>query len=881
MSDFRVFLSAVTSEFGSARDTLAASLRSRDLLLRVQSDFRQEAAADTTLRKLHDYIRGSAVVCVLGKRSGAMPPTAAATPFAHMLPAGITEASYTQWEFFFARHYKRRLSLYIATDAWTPDKPSPADDRADLQRALIRHIEAEQGLDRNYFGDVHHLCHLVLKQDWPREKPPKPIFLPYPTLGTLFKGRDDVLATLRQRLLTGAPAAITARYHALHGLGGIGKTRAAVEYAWAHEADYTALLFAIGETPDALASNMAALASVLSLPGMEGKDDETRLNAVLGWLRGNPGWLLILDNVDTDEAMRAATALMGRLIGGNVLLTTRMRRLPRGLQSLELDVLAPNEAAAYLLEDTPGRRTEPDDAAQALLLAEDLGRLALALTHAAGYIQEDQCSLQDYRARLHDSFDAVIGWFDQTVTHYPRAIPATWALSFARLTPPARALLERLAWLAPDPVPESLLAVPVPDTPAEDTRRALADLASWSLVTRDSAKRTFTTHRLVLDVTRRGLINAGTDKPRLTQALAWVNAAFIGDPQDVLTWPVLDPLTPHVEAVAGYADAAGIVEPTVTMIGALAMLFRVKGLHRLAEPHSRRALAIAEENFPPTDPRIATRLTNLALIMRATNRLDEAEPLMRRALAIDEANYGNIHPIVARDLNNLATLLQHANRRGEAEPLIRRVVAIFEENDDSDIATALNNLAVLLLNTQRLGEAEPLMRRALAIDEATYGSDHPKVAHPLSNLAQLLQATNRVGEAEPLIRRALAIFEASYGKDHPSVAIRLGNLALLLQATDRLGEAEPLMRRCLAIFLAFQRDTGHVHPHRDAAIGNYSALLEATGKSEAEIGRMLRALWWEVGLKQGWPAPPRRPQRTNIQPQMNIDDDKTSPRNAG
>jgi hypothetical protein len=152
MADFRVFLSAVSSEFGVARDTLAANLRSRDLLLRVQSDFHQEAAADTTLRKLHDYIRDcSAVVCIIGQRSGAMPPAASAAPFAHMLPPGVAEASYTQWEFFVARHYRRRLSLYIATDAWTPDRPAAAGDSADLQAALIQQVK-QQGLDRDAFG---------------------------------------------------------------------------------------------------------------------------------------------------------------------------------------------------------------------------------------------------------------------------------------------------------------------------------------------------------------------------------------------------------------------------------------------------------------------------------------------------------------------------------------------------------------------------------------------------------------------------------------------------------------------------------------------------------------------------------------------------------
>jgi hypothetical protein len=127
---FRIFLSAVTSEFGKARDALGADLRSRELLLRLQSDFRQEAGSDTTLQKLRDYISDcSAVVCVIGKCSGALPPPATATPFNHMLPSGIVVASYTQWEFFFARHFKRRLSIYIAKDDYQPDRAPASPSR--------------------------------------------------------------------------------------------------------------------------------------------------------------------------------------------------------------------------------------------------------------------------------------------------------------------------------------------------------------------------------------------------------------------------------------------------------------------------------------------------------------------------------------------------------------------------------------------------------------------------------------------------------------------------------------------------------------------------------------------------------------------------------
>lgn len=165
---FRVFLSAVTSEFGKARDALSADLRSRGLLVSVQSDFRQEAGADTLLAKLHDYIWGcDAVVCLVGRRPGEVPPPAAAERFSAMLPAGFVAASYTQWEFFFARQHKKRLSIYVASEDHAPDRDVPSDDSHRLQVAFEHHIVAELGLDRSYFANEDQLCRAVLKEDWP------------------------------------------------------------------------------------------------------------------------------------------------------------------------------------------------------------------------------------------------------------------------------------------------------------------------------------------------------------------------------------------------------------------------------------------------------------------------------------------------------------------------------------------------------------------------------------------------------------------------------------------------------------------------------------------------------------------------------------------
>ena len=106
---------------------------------------------------------------------------------------------------------------------------------------------------------------------------------------------------LRESLSRGEHTAITSK--ALYGLGGIGKTRVAVEYAWAHRDDYSALLFVVAETPEALRRNLAALSAAL-VPNFETSDDTVRLQAVLDRLAANPGWLVILDNIDTKASAR-------------------------------------------------------------------------------------------------------------------------------------------------------------------------------------------------------------------------------------------------------------------------------------------------------------------------------------------------------------------------------------------------------------------------------------------------------------------------------------------------------------------------------------------------------------------------------------------------
>jgi tetratricopeptide (TPR) repeat protein len=841
----KIFVSAVTSEFGKARDALAADLRACGHEVAVQSDFTLSPDSETLLGRLAEYIRDChAVICLVGKQCGFCPPARAAERLPGVLPDDFREASYTQWEFFLARHYKRRPYVYVARDDYMPAKAPSTSDRADLQKAYLEFLKAD-GVHYGPFSNIDQLARAVFKNlpelgEKPEGKPrptAKPIVLPYQSIGDLFKGRDEFMARLRESLTRTRGGRTAIFSQALYGLGGIGKTRAAVEYAWANADEYDALLFVVAETPEALRRNLAALSANLT-PQLDTTDDAVKLAAVLDWLRANPGWFLILDNVDSRDALVEVEHLLAGLTGGHVIITSRLADFPGDIQPLELNVLAIDDAAAFLLERTKDRRrVAADDAAQARVVAQELDGLALALEQAAAFVSHRRLTFTQYLEQWRSKRDEVLAWYGPTVTGYPRAVAVTWQTSVAQLTEGGRQLLERLAWLAPEKVPESLLDVPIPGAESENLRDAYDDLAALSLVTRDAEGPFFLVHRLVQDVTRRSVVGEAR-RPRLIEALGWIDEAFAGDPNDVRDWATLEPLAPHARAATAHADEADITEPTSRLMSQLGVLLNTKALHAEAEPLMRRTLAIDEKRLGSDHPDVAIRLNNLAMLLHDTNRFAEAEPLMRRALAIDEKSFGADHPNVAMRLSNLAELLRTTDRFADAEPLFRRALAIDEKSfgpDGPNVGVFLNNLAELLRATHRFAEAEPLFRRALAIDERSFGPDHPNVARGLNNLALLLQATDRLAEAEPLMRRSVAIDEKSFGPDHPDTATVLCNLARLLQDTDRLAEAEPLMKRALVVFIEFTRRTGHSHPRLDAAFDIYAGLLAATGRSDEEI----------------------------------------------
>ena len=244
-------------------------------------------------------------------------------------------------------------------------------------------------------------------------------FLTTPSARSL---RGAALADLR-RLLRSGPC------QAIHGLGGVGKTRLAIEYAWRHASDYTALLFVSARSPVELRANLAGLCNplVLNLPEQTQPEEAARVSAVFRWLGENPGWLLILDNADTQEAASGVEETLPRFRGGQVIITSRIADWSPAVQTAEpLNVLDETEAAAFLLERTEAKRRRTlADPQEAVALAREMGGLALALEQAGAYVAKNGLSFSEYRQRWESRKVEVLAWYDKRLMNYSSSVAVT------------------------------------------------------------------------------------------------------------------------------------------------------------------------------------------------------------------------------------------------------------------------------------------------------------------------------------------------------------------------------------------------------------------------------------------------------------------------
>ncbi|HET8846338.1 MAG TPA: helix-turn-helix transcriptional regulator, partial [Ktedonobacteraceae bacterium] len=338
-----------------------------------------------------------------------------------------------------------------------------------------------------------------------------------------FTGREEVLSTLHHSLGTEQVVAVSQSY-ALHGLGGVGKTQIALEYAYRYALEYRAVFWIEAETSERVMSSVLRIAEVLRLPEREDADQQHSIAAVQRWLGSHQQWLVIWDNLETLDLLQSWLPL-GRQ--GAFLLTTRHQALGTVAQGIELPELREEEGVLFVLrraklleaqgseqqvQEWAARMSEEYAAAQRLVAA--MGGLPLALDQAGAYIEEMGCGMVGYLRRYEQGQARLLQRRGGPGGYHPDSVTTTFLLASERVEEEceeALALLRGCAFVHAEAIPEELftasggmLGSELEALAADPWRfdQAMALLRNMSLIHRQAATRTLSIHRLVQAVLR-------------------------------------------------------------------------------------------------------------------------------------------------------------------------------------------------------------------------------------------------------------------------------------------------------------------------------------------------------------------------------------------
>ena len=674
-------------------------------------------------------------------------------------------------------------------------------DLSDPQyEALYRHLTGQAGTPQRPLGTLVRLA----------PQPPVPSVVhrwnvPY-ARNPFFTGREDTLTTLHGALATADAVALS-------GLGGLGKTQTAVEYAYRHRGDYAAIFWGLAETETTLRGNYVEIARLLGLPEAQDAEQSRAVEAVKRWLETESGWLLVLDNAEDLAVVKPFLPRQGR---GHVLLTTRAAALGIVAKTVRLDKLSPAQGALLLLrrarlipEDADWDAADPADRAAVLSVAQDVDGLPLALDQAGAFIEETQSSPARYLELYRRQGGKLLAEYGERAERDHDSVAVTFSLAFEKIqaSPAAADLLRVCALLAPDAIPETVftqggavLGEPLAGAASDELEweKTLREACRYSLLSR--AAGTVSVHRLVQAVLRETM-DAPTRRAWAERVVAAVGRTFPWS--EFGNWPLCERFLPHaLVCVRWVTDAGFSSKEAMRLLNVTAFSLDDRGDYAAAEPLYRQALDLSRRVLGPEHPDTATALNNLASLYKSQNRYADAWPLYQQALAVNEKALGPDHLSTGVSLNNLGSLLDDLGRYAEAEPLYARGLAIREAvlgPAHTDTAQSLSNLGMVYSSQGRYAEAAPLLERARTVRETALGPEHPDTALSLTNLASVYDCQGHFAEAEPLYARARAIYEKALGPDHPTTAQSLNNLGVLLKNLGRPAEAEPLLARALAI----------------------------------------------------------------------------------
>ncbi len=706
-----------------------------------------------------------------------------------------------------------------------------------------------------------------------------------------FTGRGVLLERLRDQLIRGGKAVVVAQ--ALYGLGGVGKTQIALEYAHRFKADYDLVWWIRAEGGSSqISQSLAELAGRLGFQVGDNVGEAVR-EALDALRRRDTGhrWLLVFDNADDPKDLQPFLPSGP----GDVLITSRNQAWTQLAESLEVDVFTREESVAHLLMHVP--QLDPADADH---IANSLGDLPLAIEQASAWLCETGMSAAAYAEQLDTEYARVMS-LSEPPLDYPVSAAITWNMSLEQLqrrSPAAIRLLQLLAFFAPGEISLDLLysdamldaLEPFDATLVERIvlGGVIREASRYALVRVDQASNSIHIHRLVQAVVRAPMSEVERHEARhdVHKILASSRPSSIDNPAN---WPRYNAIWPHLRPSRA---AECKEEPTRQLL-----IEQVRYLGRRGELDAGLELANELKAIWTADLGADHRITlhlrfQRANLLRLKGRLREARDEDEDVLARQRAVLSPNHPHTlmtanswAADLRALGDFSDALREDRQSFELLRHM---FGEDHPQTLAAA-NNLAVSLRLTGNSVAARRIDRETLECYRAVLGREHPNTLSTAANLARDMREAGEYRESIELLNDTYDGYCAVLGKDSfetlrtaKSLAVSLRKAGEQIDAKrlteetyqhylDRYGATPPDSRACALnlacdysalddkprateiitdVLSAYQQELGEDHPYTLVAANNLVTYLRGTGPVEpatALAERTLTALRERLG----------------------------------
>ncbi|WP_308250850.1 FxSxx-COOH system tetratricopeptide repeat protein [Nonomuraea rhizosphaerae] len=650
-----------------------------------------------------------------------------------------------------------------------------------------------------------------------------------------FTGREELLERLRSGMTAEATGQVTVVLpqvlpHALHGLGGVGKTQMAVEYAYRYRSEYDLVWWISADQRVLIRSSLAALAPHLSLPSAAAIGVEDAANAALDALRrGKPydRWLLIFDNADEPEEVLDVIPNGP----GHVLITSRNHRWEDVVEAVPVDVFTREESVAFLNKRV--RRTiAPEDADR---LADQLGDLPLALEQAGALQAETGMLVDEYIELLNKHTSQLLD--EGKPTEYPISMTAAWNLSVSRLTerrPEAIDLLRCCAFFGPEPIPRDVFSQRVSDLSPQlaellanpiKLSRSVGELGRFALARVDPGSRTIQVHRLIQALVRDEL-EPVERASHLADVHRLLTGLQLGNPDESVNWS-------RYGGVLGHVVPSRLQESYDPKVRDFALSL-ARYLYMSSDGYAQEFVNLFihkwEQDSGPDDPHVLRAYRELGNILRQLGRYNEAYELNQQTLAKIQ-RVSTLHDELLLLISSIGGDLRASGDFAAAlehdKDSVRRHEAAFGP-DDQRTLRAKNNLGLDYSLTSRFQQARELHEVAyLGVRDAQAGA--ATVLTHWNTLARAVRLNGDYAEACDIGEEAVAYGMEYLGGEH---FVYLWTAKDLSIAWRRLGELDKALEMSTEVHGRYVRRYGLDHPDTLAAAMSLANIKRNNGQEQ-------------------------------------------------